>query len=236
MVDKPLSLVPNNPTPKDSDYFLGGNSDNDLFQKTTLSDLLTNRFNPETNWLLVDGSVDPYSPELNSRLFIPQDATPFNIDLPEPIFGNTLTVYSLIDGVLIFYNQLSILRVKRGIIAHILWDGNTWVDFSKQAALNAATLIVQGTPSALGFRQFLDSDVNLSLAIQELNNINGYNVLSQSLIEANFLQGIAKNINNSSVQQGQIVDEKITIGTIGFVHADRYQPGNIQAIQATQEV
>ena len=130
-MDRPITRVNENLSPLDSDYILGASKDSNLFQKTRVIDLITSRYNPNSGWQIVDGSGGNYNANPNDRIFTPDSGIAYDVLLDDVFaFGDTITIYSKIEGVNLKYDGTTIKSATKNNVIHLLFDGSVWLDFS----------------------------------------------------------------------------------------------------------
>ena len=211
MTDKPVSEVPTIADLQDSDLLLGIDATTDFVGKYTISDAVRTRFNPNTGWFFLDGSIPDYQALSNDKYYVRGVDTTFIIRVPDsPSDGDSFTLYSESSNVFVQNaSGFQVAETKPFSVLHLVWDGSEWVNFSEVASsqlssdTRRAKIIVSGfTSSANGLSTEEVADRGKILS-------SGYvlfRIARNSDIEKAF-RGEVIARNNTRVVKARFVDE-----------------------------
>ena len=146
-MDRPITRIVENLNPLDTDWLLGASEASNLFQKTRIIDALTSRYNPNSGWQVVDGSIGNYSANPNDKIYVPDSGTAFDISLDSITnFGDTITIYSEIENVELKKGSQTLFTINPGVVSYYLYLGNVWRDFSETVSQTSGFFIFTGKP------------------------------------------------------------------------------------------
>lgn len=152
MVDRPIALLPENKSLTDADYLIGGRNGTNTLQKSPLVDVITQRYNINSGWQLLDGTTTDIDAITGERYYIPSSAEGISFTLPDSSFGDTFTVYSETSNVFI-KNQLgqNLFDVIPFSVTHLLYNGTDWINFSRVGQSSTSLVISKAKVLVGGF-------------------------------------------------------------------------------------
>ncbi len=234
MADRTVSTVPVIDNLVDQDFLLGIDNNTDFIGKYTIADAIQTRFNPNSGWFFLDGSIPDYQSLPNDKYYVRGVDTTFIIRVPAtPSDGDTFTLYSESSNVFIEdANGFQVSETKPFSVTHLIWDGSEWLNFSEVASsqLVSATrrgkVIISGFTSTANSRDTQEiSTIGRVLASGYVLGRNGRNAALERAYRADV---IAR--NNTRIVKGRYVDEFSHRGKVIARH-----PGQFVSSRSSQE-
>ncbi len=177
MPRRTTQTMPYDPTPQDNFLLVGSRDDDYGLFVSRILDVITRKYNPETDWFFPDGTATDENGRIeaqpSARYFVKSDAIPFEFVLPAGNPGDTFTLYSETPNVFVRDANLNLVTdVIPLSVLHLLYTGTSWVNFSEQAAGATNLLISRGIVTSSGFAG-VGQGLLVNLAIDRTITVNG---------------------------------------------------------------
>lgn len=238
MPNRSVQNFPYNSTPQDN-FFLIGSEDNSygLF-RSRIIDVISQKYNPNSGWQLVDGSTGNINSELNSRYYVSNAIAPFDFILPNGIFGDTFTLYSETANVGVRNAALNrITDVIPLSLLHLFYNGNTWVNFSTIARGNNSLFVSSGFNSTTGFTKFSQGRyIDIPVSSATITSLNLVRYLNAKFIANNIVRANITARPTPPKINGKYLDVWIHQGVVTKRHNQSYQQGSLLGFSITKGV